>query len=81
MVEVVGTAQIPELVAYLARRGVALHAVVPMEPTLEEFYVALHDRSGDAGSVEGPIAGEVIAASLPAEGNLGRWPTDPVAAP
>jgi ABC-2 type transport system ATP-binding protein len=55
-VEVTGTAEIPALVAFLVERQVAVHAVRPLEPTLEDLYVALHDRSvpGHAGPVGRP---------------------------
>jgi ABC-2 type transport system ATP-binding protein len=44
-VEISGAVEIPALVAHLARRGVAIHRVEPVEPTLEDLYVRLHDRS------------------------------------
>jgi ABC-2 type transport system ATP-binding protein len=44
-VEITGEVEIPALVAHLAGAGVAIHRVEPLEPTLEDLYVRLHDRS------------------------------------
>jgi ABC-2 type transport system ATP-binding protein len=34
---------IPQVVAALVSAGVAIHAVTPLEPSLEDLYIALHD--------------------------------------
>jgi ABC-2 type transport system ATP-binding protein len=44
-IEVFGRIEIPALVTRLAADGVAIHRVEPIEPTLEDLYVALHTRA------------------------------------
>jgi ABC-2 type transport system ATP-binding protein len=41
-------ATVPLLVEHLVKAGVAIHAVTPLEPNLEDVYVALHQRTEDA---------------------------------
>jgi ABC-2 type transport system ATP-binding protein len=41
-IEVAGGVRIPQLVEALVSAGLDIHAVWPMEPTLEDLYVALH---------------------------------------
>jgi ABC-2 type transport system ATP-binding protein len=43
-VQVDGRVDIPALVGRLARDGVAIRRVEPIEPTLEDLYVSLHDH-------------------------------------
>ncbi|TVP75547.1 MAG: ABC transporter ATP-binding protein, partial [Nitriliruptor sp.] len=52
-IEVTGAVHIPELVALLVRDEIDVHAVRPMQPTLEDVYVALH-----AELAEAPAAGD-----------------------
>jgi ABC-2 type transport system ATP-binding protein len=42
-VEVTGTDDIPALVRLLVYEGVAVHGVEPIEPSLEDLYIALHE--------------------------------------
>jgi len=54
-IEVAGSVRIPELVQLLVSAGLDVHAVLPLEPSLEDLYVALHvdpdvDRLGTPGS-------------------------------
>jgi ABC-2 type transport system ATP-binding protein len=46
--EIVGGVSIPVTVKQLVAAGVAIHRVEPLEPTLEDLYVALHAESGAA---------------------------------
>jgi len=41
-IEVTGSVRIPELVGLLVSAGLDVHAVLPLEPSLEDLYVALH---------------------------------------
>jgi ABC-2 type transport system ATP-binding protein len=41
-IEVAGSVRIPELVEVLVSAGLEVHAVTPLEPSLEDLYVALH---------------------------------------
>jgi ABC-2 type transport system ATP-binding protein len=43
-VQIDGRIDIPALVAGLAGRGVGIRRVEPIEPTLEDLYVSLHDH-------------------------------------
>ena len=61
-VEVATATPIPQLVAAVVQAGVAVHAVVPLEPTLEDLYVALHAVS-DPSQVEAVSNGGVRATS------------------
>jgi ABC-2 type transport system ATP-binding protein len=42
MVEIMGDVSIPVIIKQLVTAGVAIHRVEPVEPTLEDLYVALH---------------------------------------
>jgi ABC-2 type transport system ATP-binding protein len=53
-VEITGKVEIPALVARLARDGVEIHRVEPIEPTLEDLYVGLHERGIDTGPIPLP---------------------------
>lgn len=44
-VEVTGGPPVPELVARAVAAGLEVHRVEPLEPSLEDLYVRLHDRS------------------------------------
>jgi ABC-2 type transport system ATP-binding protein len=46
MVEIMGDVSIPVVVEQLVAAGVAIHRVEPVEPTLEDLYVALHSDEG-----------------------------------
>jgi ABC-2 type transport system ATP-binding protein len=48
-VQVDGRVDIPALVAGLTARGVPIRRVEPIEPTLEDLYVSLHDHGFDRG--------------------------------
>jgi ABC-2 type transport system ATP-binding protein len=47
-VEFLAAREIPQVVATLVDAGVAIHAVTPLEPSLEDLYIALH-QTGAAG--------------------------------
>jgi ABC-2 type transport system ATP-binding protein len=53
-VEVTGSVEIPSLVARLVADGVAIRRVEPIEPTLEDLYVGLHERGIDTGPIPLP---------------------------
>jgi ABC-2 type transport system ATP-binding protein len=53
-VEITGQVEIPALVTRLAADGVAIHRVEPIEPSLEDLYVSLHDRGVDTGPIPIP---------------------------
>ena len=55
-IEVTGAVHIPELVALLVRDEIDVHAVRPMQPTLEDVYVALHAELADDPLAGGPIS-------------------------
>jgi len=50
---------VADIVAHLAARSVPIHRVEPVEPTLEDLYVALH--ADDPGVGPGPGPGEFLA--------------------
>ena len=45
VVDITGGPPVPDLVAILVTRGIALHRVVPQEPSLEDLYLHLHGES------------------------------------
>jgi hypothetical protein len=47
-VEFLAAGEVPQVVATLVDAGVAIHAVTPLEPSLEDLYIALH-QTGAAG--------------------------------
>ena len=67
-VEVATATPIPQLVAAAVQAGMAVHAVVPIEPTLEDLYVALHATSDPSelglvhnGGVRATAGGDEVA--------------------
>jgi ABC-2 type transport system ATP-binding protein len=87
-VEVIGTTEIPAIVARLVALGVDIHRVEPLEPSLEDLYVALHDRSvavnpaaggvrtNDAGQIDGSvIAAPWHPATMPSSESVPAAPT------
>jgi len=53
-IEVTGAVHIPEIVAHLVRDELDVHAVRPMQPTLEDVYVALHAELGEEPRADQP---------------------------
>jgi ABC-2 type transport system ATP-binding protein len=47
-IEFVAASEVPDMVATLVDAGVAIHAVLPLQPSLEDLYIALH-QTGAAG--------------------------------
>jgi ABC-2 type transport system ATP-binding protein len=47
-IEFVAASEVPDIVATLVGAGVAIHAVLPIQPSLEDLYIALH-QTGAAG--------------------------------
>jgi ABC-2 type transport system ATP-binding protein len=47
-IEFLTAREVPQVVATLVDAGVAIHAVTPLEPSLEDLYIALH-QTGAAG--------------------------------
>ena len=53
-----GATDVPGVIRHLVARDVAIERVDPVEPTLEDLYVALHEASGtDAVPARLPVAG------------------------
>jgi ABC-2 type transport system ATP-binding protein len=47
-VEFLAAGEVPPIVAALVDAGVAIHAVTPLEPSLEDLYIALHQAEATA---------------------------------
>lgn len=62
-VEVVGDLPVPAIVAAAVAAGVAVHRVEPMEPSLEDLYVRVHDGQPLPGSL--PVDGTATVRPFP----------------